>query len=699
MTQPDPVALRDRRKAFAEEAAARLKALEADFKTDPTSPLVTPYTRFLGVTDDRLRDLYKIRRGEYGDDIPMPPMPKLREVIEDLGVPLRLRKYQREMICHLAYMPRFVNGDGVGLGKTLVSIAGACAVDDMVRAALGKGVKVIVLTTSTTSYQWETEVKRFSHLNPWVLKDAYTFKGDKKATYGHTARIAQLKKFMDHPKLDVLICRYSQWTGKRALAKLNNANPDAPLLDHEGRPLTHDGKEKLSDIARDFRDALTGYKDQLVLILDETHKVKTPDALIRNVIMAAQRKCGHVWGLTATAIKNHLEEFYAIFSAIGVSPLGSLPHFRENYCKWECQRFGPRVEYKIVGYFNIPQFKVGMRPWYWGRSQAQVGEPLPKLTTLYHPVELSAAEAKLLLEDIPSGNYVLPPTLRKVAGEIELVERDPSNLMTALGAMQAVANSSALLDVSDLKTFHSPKLSSKEAMLLDMLDGEFAGEKVLIFTKYRTWIDRLEHLTNNRKFTERNFLRITGGEKGKLREANRLKFQDPNSAYNMICINSAAIEGVNLQQAAHLIALDLPWSWGDLIQLVGRMVRMASPHSACTFHILYALGTIDEYVIETQKGKKGVFERILGSAGTVGLLEEGNTDLGNDLENAFVGLEDESDDNFKDLLRAHAKKIGLGAYVFGDMLAKEQAGMREGKRGGGVKMPGAVTEVDLDAHW
>ena len=64
---------------------------------------------------------------------------------------------------------------------------------------------------------------------------------------------------------------------------------------------------------------------------------------------------------------------------------------------------------------------------------------------------------------------------------------------------------------------------------------------------------------------------------------------------------------------------------------------MASPHAACTLHILFARGTVDEYVIEIQKSKKGVFERILGSAGTVGLLEEGK-DLGDELDQIAVGL-------------------------------------------------------------
>lgn len=581
----------------------------------------------------------------------------------------------------------YLTNDYIVTHNTLCSIAALCAYHEQLRLE-GKRLKVVVFTTTSTAHQWASEIERFSGLRPWVLKDAYKFKGDSKTTYGHKARLAQLQKFLDHPKLDVLICRYSQWIGRRK--KLTTA------LDADGRTVDSEGRERLSQEIRDLRDALKPIRGRGAMILDETHKIKNPESQIRAMVVSIHRRFHRVWGLTATAIKNHLEEFYSIAAALGVTPLGSLNYFREHHCDWSLQNAGGRVVPKIVGYRGLDKFKVGMRPWYWGRSQAQVKEPLPKLTTIYHPVELSDEESKLLLVDIPSGNFALPPVLKKVAGEVELVERDTSNMMTMLSVYQLVSNSMALLDTGDTKAFHSPKLSTKEEILLDLLDGDLAGEKVIIYTKYRSWIDRLQHLTQNNRFTARQFLRITGAESGKARERNRLLFQG-NPEYDFIAINSAAIEGVNLQQAAHLICLDLPWSWGDLIQLVGRMVRMASPHAACTLHILFARGTVDEYVIEIQKSKKGVFERILGSAGTVGLLEEGK-DLGDELDQIAVGLEDESKDDFRDMLRAHAQKVGLGAYINGTILAKESAGMRRdvviGKSG--VR---AVTEEELEDRW
>jgi hypothetical protein len=90
---------------------------------------------------------------------------------------------------------------------------------------------------------------------------------------------------------------------------------------------------------------------------------------------------------------------------------------------------------------------------------------------------------------------------------------------------------------------------------------------------------------------------------------------------------------------------------------------MASPHTACTLHILVAKGTIDEYAIETLKGKKGVFEQILGESHSAGILDDG----------AFLDLDSgmeagNSDEEYKSLLKAHVKKIGLKTFLDGDQI-------------------------------
>jgi SNF2 family DNA or RNA helicase len=629
-------------------------------------PLITSYTPEWRISENTLSNLFTLRNWDPGHDGPIPfkwPT-KLRthfySTVYDqvTNIPIELRGYQLQMIHHLARMPRFICGDGVGLGKTPDAVAATCWLHDRYPKT-----KTIVMATKSTTEQWADEIRRFSTLRPHVLQDKYgkgKGKGKKKS---YDARFAQFQDFLEQDSHDVLICKYSSLKGTRRKVE--------GKFDDEGRPVNQ-GRELITQEIKQFAKILRPHGERITLILDESHKFKGVGSQVRVMVqMFSQAQCAkRVWAMTATAIKNNLEEFYSIAAAIGIRPFGGMQEFRDDFCIYESVKVNARGQEKEIlkGYRNVPRFRNGMRPFFLGRSQAQVKEPLPKLTTVVHPIDLDDEQAKLLLEDIPSGEYKLPPALVKdQEGQWHEKERSFENEMTALAVYRLVANHPALLDPADVASFYTPKLSPKEECLLDLLDGDYRGEKVIVFSSFRMWIDRLEKLTADGKFTERKFLRITGAENEKQRAKAKALFQEPDSGYDVIFINSAAIEGVNLQQASHLICLDAPWSWGDLLQLVGRMVRMASPHAACTLHMLAARGTIDEFAIETLKGKKGLFEAILGESHSAGVLDDkGIYDLNTGMESA------PPDEDFHKLMRAHAKSIGLKQFLQGDMLAEAQ---------------------------
>jgi hypothetical protein len=80
-----------------------------------------------------------------------------------------------------------------------------------------------------------------------------------------------------------------------------------------------------------------------------------------------------------------------------------------------------------------------------------------------------------------------------------------------------------------------------------------------------------------------------------------------------------------------------------------------------------ARGTIDEYTIEVLKGKKGVFEAILGDSHSAGILDSGgNFDIDSGMEQSGTEVE------FKALLRAHCKKVGLKSFLKGDLVKHAQ---------------------------
>lgn len=622
-----------------------LREIEAAFEPHPTCRLITPYTRYKGISDKVLERLQAVRELDIeNDEIGFDLGPLMRTEIG--GKPLSIRKYQYQQIAHFISMPRQISGLAVGLGKTICAIGASAYLKNK-----NPDLKVIILTTRSTARQWVSEIEKFSHLRTWGLKDTY------KDLKGSEARLLQIKHFLHGTKKDVLVAKYTSLVGKRR--KLEGVE-----FDENGNPLDVKGKETVSREIVKLKEILESVDSKnILLILDEGHKFANEGTSIRSLVENCQSSCGRVITMTATGIKNKLTELNGIAYAIGIRPFGPEFNFKVRFCIMKTKHIGKgRKVREVTGYKNVAAFRDALRPWFFGRSQAQVKEKLPKLTTVMHRFQLSEKEHKLLTKDIPNGDYQLPPSFKKVAGEIYEIERDTDNMMTMLSIYQIVANSYLLLDKDNPSKFLSKTLSSKEEELLDLLDGDLADEKVIVFTKYRTWIDRLEWLTNNGHFTNRKFLRITGAEDEVEREVNRRLFQE-DPEHNLIIINSAAIEGVNLQSAAHMIVLDAPFGFGSFLQLVGRMVRMASPNSACTLHMLIAEGTIDEYILEILKSKKKIFEKILGESYSAGILDDGS-DL--DLESGMDDNKDAAD--FMDLLKVHIKKVKIMDYLSGKEL-------------------------------
>jgi SNF2 family DNA or RNA helicase len=618
-----------------------------------TCPLVSRHTSEWGINPVTLAKLHWLRELDLPSEegVPFKWPSKLRPTIWsalkgcDTGDALIPKQYQLVMAHHLGRMPRFIDGDSVGLGKTLEAIIAATWLADRVPK-----LKLIVFTTKSCTGQWAEEIERFSLLRPHIMQDKY------KKLKSYEARFAQLRDFLTNDDHDVLLCKYTSMIGKRRKVE--------GKFDEDGYP-TFNGRERVSREIKQFLAILKPHAKDVLMVCDECQKFKTIGSQTRGMIQILSRPCARVWALTATVIKNGIDEFYSIAAAIGIQPLGSYKEFEEDFCIHRDVTFSNgRTDRVLVGYKNVEKFKAALRPWFLGRSQRQVKEKLPRLMTVMHALDLSEEQKQLLLHDIPSGAFELPPSIIKQHGEIVLKDRDPENEMTMLSVYQLVANHPALLDPSDKKAFLTYSLSPKEEALLDMLDGDLRGEKVIVYTKSRTWIDRLEYLTEEGRFTERKFLRITGAESETARIKNKQLFQDPDSGYDLIMINAAATEGVNLQSAAHMIALDPPWSFGDLLQLVGRMLRLASIHSLCTLHVFAAKGTVDEYAIEVLRTKKGVFEKILGESHSAGLLDDRDVF---DLESGMEQVDDPR--KFLDMMKAHVKGVSLRSFTKGQQLA------------------------------
>jgi len=356
-------------------------------------------------------------------------------------------------------------------------------------------------------------------------------------------------------------------------------------------------------------------------------------------------KAHRCYGLSATLLKNNLMEGFCIYKAIKPDLFGTKTKFYEDYCFIEMKQVARARIPVILGYKNLDRFRETIDPFFLGRQKHQISEELPTLTTREIPFEITRAEdAKY--EEALNGLLEL--------GDGVVKDFEENKALVSLMYCQQVVNSLALLKFKegDDVTSFSPledegshkvgSLGSKELALVDLLSDELDGEKVIVYTRFESLVGRLTDIVKKAGIKS---TRITGKENDKARQKNQAAFQDLESDTKVVFITAAGTEAINLQAAAAMICFDAPWSWGDYVQLLGRMIRIGSPHPAVVAYHLVAerpagrdKKTIDHHVLKMLRKKKGLIDRVLGES-AVGALKFEKGDKGSlrDLVNEMTG--------------------------------------------------------------
>ena len=347
----------------------------------------------------------------------------------------------------------------------------------------------------------------------------------------------------------------------------------------------------------DFSE-LQNYRDY-ILICDEATAFKSPETRTHKVCKHLSQQAGRCWGLTATLIKNNLMEGYGIYRVVVPDLFPMTPQgFMNNYCIVQMQVVakGRRVP-QIVGYrqSDILAFREKIDEFYLGRPKHSVATELPVLTTRDVSVGLTTWQAEKYQE-------ALSGLMEHGDGEIR--DFQETTQLTSLIYCQEIVNHPGLIEFPD---YSSEKLDA----LVDLLgaDGEFEGEKVIVFTRFAKMVDiAIARLTKEKiKCT-----RVTGAENERGRKAAMDAFQDPKNPTQVIFITMAGGDAINLQAAKALIFYDTPWSAGDYLQILGRMIRIGSEHDSVYAIHMVARDTIDERVQSVVKKKMKLIEQVLG---------------------------------------------------------------------------------------
>ena len=589
---------------------------------------------------------------------------------------VQLRDYQKIGLVTMCRVPKMCLGDSTGLGKTLQTLGSIGTIWER-----EPDYVPIILTTKSALFQWQGEVNKFMqhveaivvHGEPYARHQIYEEffqKSDKKRlllmTYDTLFRDVtpsvikdksikidpKLKKQLKEAKAEesqakdiyekLLVSIKEISDGRRfedseyIFARLNfkSANKPPGWSDSDERMLlsTIKAKQELSNLSQQvaslnhqvnppkrssgIQELMLQMKEtypttQFMLVMDEAHKVKNYRSQVHEKVRAVSLSCERIVGMTATPVKNRLMEFFGLFRIINPALFPKVTAFQSEYCVTKLQRVaGGRQVPIVVGYKNLDSFVKKIEPFYLARQKHDVAKELPELITVEIPCELTNEQDDLydMAEAGMTGNSV------------DDGEENSADILSSMTMCAQAVNAPELILDAEGNPFSGP--SSKIEALLDLLTGDAEDQKVIVFSRFEKMISVIERHLQDSKI---KYVRITGKESDpKLRQKNREIFQDPESGVNVIMITMAGSESLNLQAAEHFVFIDSPWSFGDYVQLVGRMIRIGSSHKTVVAHHMLGLRqsgekTIDHHVLKALREKKKLSDKVAGESLVGGL--------------------------------------------------------------------------------
>ncbi len=161
--------------------------------------------------------------------------------------------------------------------------------------------------------------------------------------------------------------------------------------------------------------------------------------------------------------------------------------------------------------------------------------------------------------------------------------------------------------------------SGKLARLEEIVENVFAnGERMLIFTHFATWGERLAtHLT------ERTGLDVScyhGGLSRGARDRMVEEFQNGTGPGAMVLSLKAGGTGLNLTAASHVVLYDRWWNPAVEDQARDRVWRIGQERTVVA-HRIVCPGTVDERVEEVVAGKRRIADLALPKSSSVGDLD------------------------------------------------------------------------------
>jgi hypothetical protein len=369
----------------------------------------------------------------------------------------------------------------------------------------------------------------------------------------------------------------------------------------------------------------------LVSNCQEFKNIKTSTWFAADKISSSAKYC---YGLSATVIKNRLDEAYYIYQVIAPGIFPGKNKFFSEYTirkKMILKKRGKGRRnlyfYKVTGYKNLKQFRDVIDPYFLSRKTRDVAKELPRLISRKLYLELTEAQKQLYARALSGDLYrklikeryfkyknVIDSRGELTEKELKIYDQLLSRYEESLTEEGLRKNKIAALSYCQLISdgpgwLNEDGSSSKETEFLRLFDQELTYEKVIVYTRFKSGIKRLSMILDHLGIKH---VQITGDDSIKERSTAQKRFQDLDQDYNVIFITQAGSAAINLQSASVILYYDTPWSYGDLYQSIGRAQRIGSIRENILLLHMVNKGTIDEHVLNILDKKKSLIGDVIG---------------------------------------------------------------------------------------
>ena len=455
-----------------------------------------------------------------------------------------LYPYQKEDLQRLINLNRVILAHSTGLGKTVMAIAGM----NYLHTLPHNNKSLVLISSDVMLDQWKTAFTQFSDLRV--------------AAYG--------EKGFD--EADVQLVLYSRLSSK--------------------------------SYSTDYY--------YYIVVLDEANMVKNGKA--QRTKKAYSINANYKWLLTATPIRNNPLEVYSYFRVMDVSQITfrSYIAFRDEYA------IMAQMPYSAVpvpiGVKNVEKLKAQLYSYCIYRNKldaevaAQLGARLDYITDIQY-IPLTPLQSRLLhVLDAYINNEINADAYDYLDGDNMDSEymRKRNNLLPFFSLSRLLADSTGLLSHSsnkliplafntqDIYDAEHVKESNKLNVIkenLERMDG-----KTVIWTHYTAMAKEIYLMLQNDADMqhEMNPLIATNEQKDIVSIVKSFMNDDK---YNVLISTDKLEYGVDLYKAQNLILVDLPFTYSQLEQIIGRLVRRGQTHTPNVVYLI-GRGSIDERILD-----------------------------------------------------------------------------------------------------